>query len=155
MRKKAVRIRQARRCGHGEFRDPVHGRARRSRHDRRRVRWFVVSQIADFFSDIPVVKQLLGPNITHLRTDTASLAHHLPVPKNIAIGIIVGGRFKDHGYNPFIKGDNDGFLSPDRARLGTEKEITYVTEVHFWMELNTTVHWRVIGFLRNGTFLEK
>jgi triacylglycerol lipase len=110
------------------------------------------AEIADFFGESPVFRYILGPNIQHLMTDSSSLANRLPVPGNCEIGIIIGVRAGKNGYNPFIKGDNDGYLTPNATRLGTEKESIMVPAEHSMIIHNKRVLELVYSFLKNGNF---
>jgi uncharacterized alpha/beta hydrolase family protein len=113
------------------------------------------AQIADFFSSTSVLKWVLGPNVEHMRTDSNSFASKLPVPQNSELGIILGARFDGTGYNPFIKGDNDGFLTAEKARLGTEKETITVPEAHIFMPQNRTIRKYIVHFLLYGNFTKE
>lgn len=110
------------------------------------------AQIADFFSATSVLKWVLGPNVEHMRTDSNSFASKLPIPRSSELGIILGARFDGVGYNPLIKGDNDGFLTAEKAKLGTEKETITVPEAHIFMPQNRTVRKYIVHFLRYGNF---
>jgi triacylglycerol lipase len=110
------------------------------------------AEIANFFGESPVLRYILGPNLQHLMTDSSSLANHLPVPGNCEIGIIIGVRAGKNGYNPFIKGDNDGYLTPNATRLGTEKESVFIPSEHSMIIHNKRVLELVYSFLKNGNF---
>lgn len=110
------------------------------------------AEIADFFTKKPGMKRLLGPNVEHMRTDSNSYAHKLPIPNNSELGIIIGIRGKSKGYNPFIPSDNDGLLTPKSAKLGVEKEIVYVYEDHNIMTQKTLICKLVNDFLKLGKF---
>ena len=110
------------------------------------------AELADLFSKGKVWRYVLGPNLQHLTTDSASLANRLPIPGKYEIGVIVGVKGDLKGYNPFIKGDNDGYLTPESARLGTEKETYYVTSEHSMIIHNKKVLRLILKFLQNGTF---
>jgi triacylglycerol esterase/lipase EstA (alpha/beta hydrolase family) len=110
------------------------------------------AELADIFSKGKVWRYVLGPNLQHLTTDSASLANRLPIPGKYEIGVIVGIKGNLKGYNPFIKGDNDGYLTPESARLGTEKETYYVTAEHSMIIHNKKVLRLILKFLQNGTF---
>jgi len=113
------------------------------------------AQIADFFSSTSVLKWVLGPNVEHMRTDSNSFANKLPIPQNSELGIILGARFDGVGYNPFIKGDNDGFLTAEKAKLGTEKEIITVPEAHILMPQNRTIRKYIVHFMLYGNFTKE
>jgi hypothetical protein len=110
------------------------------------------AELADLFSKGKVWRYVLGPNLAHLTTCPTSLANRLPVPKQCEIGVIVGIKGDLKGYNPFIKGDNDGYLTPASARLGTEKETYYVTAEHSMIIHNKKVLTLILRFLELGTF---
>ncbi len=110
------------------------------------------AQIADFFSRSKFLCWALGPNLADMRTDSASLANRLPDLDGIELGIVMGGRFDQHGWNPFIKGDDDGFLTRDKARLGTEEDFVSVPENHFFMPHNKQSQEYILRFLKTGSF---
>jgi hypothetical protein len=110
------------------------------------------AELADFFVSSSIWRYILGPNLQHLSTDTNSLANHLPIPKNYEIGIIIGINKNTKGYNPFIKGNNDGDLTPKSALLGTEKEDVYVSSEHSMIIHNKKVLRLVYSFLIKGKF---
>jgi hypothetical protein len=110
------------------------------------------AEIADLFSRKSIFQFIMGPNLLNMRTDSSSLANHLLIPTNVEIGIIAGARFDKHGYNPLIKGDNDGYLSPAKTRLGTEKEYVEVSDSHSMIIHNKKVLKMIYNFLRMGRF---
>ncbi len=111
------------------------------------------AEIADFYSSFKILKLLLGPNIEHMRTDSGSYAKNLPIPYNSEVGIIIGIRGKVQGYNPFIKGDNDGFLTPKRTKLGIEKDVAIVKDDHGRLTQDKNVRKLIVEFLKTGTFI--
>jgi uncharacterized alpha/beta hydrolase family protein len=110
------------------------------------------AELADLFANNKVLQFILGPNLKHLVTDTSSLANHLPVPTKYEIGIIIGVSKNKNGYNAFIKGNNDGYLTPESAKLGTEKEDIYVPSGHAMIIHNRKVLELVYSFLTLGNF---
>jgi len=110
------------------------------------------AEIADFFARSKILQYALGPNLEHLTTDSASLANNLPVPNGYEMGIIIGVNKKNRGFNPFIKGNNDGYLTPKSALLGTEKEDIYVSSGHSMIIHNKKVLGLIKNFLLRGTF---
>ncbi len=113
------------------------------------------AEIADFFTKKQGIKKLLGPNVELMQTDSNSYAHKLPIPKSCELGTIIGIRGKSVGYNPFIKTDNDGLLTPKSATLGIEKDIVYLHEEHNILTQKDIVCKLVIYFLKNGFFNSK
>ncbi|MBD3241198.1 MAG: hypothetical protein GF331_11480 [Chitinivibrionales bacterium] len=110
------------------------------------------AQLADFFSRWRFVRWAMGPNPRSMLTDTTSLVHHLHVPEDPELGIIAGARFDGEGYNPLIDGDDDGFMTVDRTRLGTEDDFAVLPVGHILMVRDPRVHEYVLAFLRNGAF---
>ena len=113
------------------------------------------AEIADFFKSDKFTKMVLGPNVEHMRTDSSSYANELPVPYNMEIGIIIGIRGKDKGYNPFIQGDNDGLLTPERTFLGNEKDVVVLHLDHAAVTQKKSVLHLVVEFLKYGEFVSK
>ncbi len=111
------------------------------------------SELADFFSQFDIVNWVLGPNLKHMRTDSASLANNLPVAADKEVGIIAGARFDGEGYNPIIEGDDDGFVSVGVTRLGTESDFIVLPEGHVFIIHNSATQQNVLSFLRHGRFL--
>ena len=113
------------------------------------------AEIADFYASFEILKKLLGPNIEHMTTDSDSYARKLPIPYNTEVGIIVALRGKKFGYNPFIKGDNDGLLTPERTKLGIEKDVAYIKTSHNLATQKSIVSDLIIEFLKFGAFISK
>lgn len=113
------------------------------------------AEIADFYSSIKILQKILGPNINNMRTDSGSYANKLPKPYKSEVGIIIGIRDKGKGFNPFIKGENDGYLTPNRTTLGIEKDIAIVTAEHAFLTQNKLVRKLVLEFLHFGKFISK
>jgi hypothetical protein len=113
------------------------------------------AEMADFYASFKILKKLLGPNVEHMKTDSGSYARKLPIPSNSEVGVIIGIRGRKYGYNPFIDGDNDGLLSPEKTRLGIEKDIAVIKNEHTVLTQKKVVCKLVIEFLRSGTFISK
>jgi len=111
------------------------------------------ADIADFFKDAKSLKKLLGPNVEKMQTDSSSYANQLPIPYNTEIGVIVGRRHKDKGYNLLIEGDNDGLLAPERTFLGNEKDVAYVRYSHLGVIRRKEPRTLVVEFLKFGEFV--
>ncbi|MGA2624642.1 MAG: hypothetical protein ABSF91_12360 [Bacteroidota bacterium] len=113
------------------------------------------TEIADFFSSSSIFKFFLGPNVENMKTDSNSLANRLPLPLKSQVGIIVGEKSDSTGYNPFIKGSNDGYVTPDEAKLGMEKDFRIIYKSHTLITQSKKTRRLVLSFLRNGTFGKK
>jgi hypothetical protein len=113
------------------------------------------AELADFFVHSRIIKKILGPNLEYMSTDSSSLANKLPIPEDQEVGIIAGAKFDGKGYNPLIKGDNDGFLTTDMTKLGTEKDFIIIPEVHFFMTQNKKALEYILRFLDTGRFTQE
>lgn len=113
------------------------------------------AEIADFCTSYEILKKLTGPNVEYMKTDSGSYANKLPIPYNSEIGIIAGIRGGKHGYNFFIKGDNDGLLTPERTKLGVEKDFVIIKGEHNLMIQKKHVCKLVVEFLKFGLFMSK
>jgi len=110
------------------------------------------ADLADPFARNPVTRWILGPNIVALSTDSASLANRLPRIYDEEIGIIAGALNCTGGYNPWIEGPNDGYVSVAHMRLGSEKDFIITPAFHAFSALDGTVQQLAAAFLKNGRF---
>lgn len=113
------------------------------------------AELADFLTSFRILKKLMGPNMQYMKTDSGCYACRLPIPYGSEVGLIVGMRGKKHGYNPFIRGDNDGTLTPGRAKLGIEKDFVGTKAGHIMIARKKIVCKLVLAFLKSGTFASK
>lgn len=107
--------------------------------------------VADFISTIGFLKSIGGPNVRNLTTDPQTGAERLPIP-TCEVGLILGITGRKTGYNPFLIGDNDGYVLPERAKLGIEKDIAYVKADHTALTQSRKVILLSLSFLKKGTF---
>jgi triacylglycerol lipase len=110
------------------------------------------AEIADFFSSNPVIAKALGPNLVKMRSDSGSYANCLPKPRFGEIGVIVGVRRGKFWFNRSVKGENDGFLTPEKATLGVEKEIAVVKSSHILITVKREAVDLTLRFLFTGSF---
>ncbi len=110
------------------------------------------ADIADHFESKEGFQKLLGPNVRKMQTDSNSYANQLPVPINCEIGIIIGARGKRIGYNPLIKGDNDGLIKPEHTLLGNENDTITLKLDHLAVIKRRKSRKQVVSFLKNGMF---
>ncbi len=113
------------------------------------------ADIADHFESKTSLQKILGPNVSKMETDSNSYANQLPVPINCEIGIIIGARGKEVGYNPLIEGDNDGLVKPEHTLLGNETDTITLKLDHLAVIKRRKSRKQVIQFLKNGKFLRK
>ncbi|MBD3393181.1 MAG: hypothetical protein GF418_13720 [Chitinivibrionales bacterium] len=111
-------------------------------------------ELADFFAQFDIANWIMGPNLKHMRTDSASLANNLPVSDDRELGIIAGARFDDNAANPIIEGDNDGFLSVGVTLLDCEDDFVVLPEGHMFIVHKRETKKNVVSFLKSGRFLE-
>lgn len=110
--------------------------------------------IADFWNKFKFSKFLFGPNVNNLTTDKLTGACKYPVP-TCEVGLIVGVKGNDKGFNHFIDGDNDGIIPASNTELGIEKDVIYIKSFHFGMALNSKVVKAAVVFLKKGCFFEQ
>lgn len=113
------------------------------------------AEIADFFSSNQVITAMLGPNLIKMRTDTGSYANKLPKPRFGEIGVIVGVRKRKFWFNRSAKDENDGFITPEKAVLGVEKEVAVLKASHVLITIKRPTIELVIRFLKTGSFRDK
>lgn len=113
------------------------------------------ADIADLYVSKKLYKPFLGPNFKLMTTDSLSFANQLPVPKHSEVGIVVGIKGNERGYNHRIKGDNDGRIKPERTVLGNEKDKVVFHDEHTRLTQDSRVIKLVIEFLRKGSFHTK
>ncbi|MEA4981886.1 MAG: hypothetical protein VB066_04135 [Paludibacter sp.] len=109
------------------------------------------SPVADFFAQFTFLKFIVGPNINNLTTNPETGAGKYPVP-TCEVGLIAGSYNAQHGYNIFVKGDNDGVLIPEMTKMGIEKDVVFVKSSHVGLLYNKRVIKHVLSFLRKGKF---
>ncbi len=83
-------------------------------------------------------------------------APRLPTPEGLAVdvGILIGGRGADRGYNPFLDGDNDGKVRVVEAELPGATELRRVAARHPEVVWRRDVLDLAVRFLRTGSFGE-
>ena len=113
------------------------------------------AELANFYSSFKIFRKLGGTNLEHMRTTPDSLASKLPIPVNSEIGIIAGISGRKRWYNIFIKEDNDGVLTPERTRLGVEKDFIVIKSEHNWLTQKEYVCKLTVEFLKFGCFKSK
>lgn len=95
---------------------------------------------------------LMGPNLYRMRTVENSYARQLPLPENTEVGVIAGIAKSKRGFNPFIKGNNDGVLSPQAARLGNEDSFLIIKCEHTTFLFKKRVSQLTLEFLKSARF---
>ncbi len=88
------------------------------------------AQIAEFLNRLKAYQIIAGPSGQDVRP--LQKLKELPEP-TIPTLVIAGGRDNDTGYNPLLKGDNDGIVSVDETRLDCPHQFKLVHSIHTTM----------------------
>jgi len=112
------------------------------------------TQVADFYYKSHFLRQILGPNLKNLTTDSIVGASRYPIP-TCEVGLITGTFGGSKVLNLFLDADNDGMVVPEKAKLGIEKDIVHVKSWHFGLLYDKKVTKYVISFLKWGRFADK
>lgn len=104
------------------------------------------SPVADFVSQFELLNRIGGPNLENLTTDEETGASKYPVP-SCEIGIIIGTRS-----TPLLKGENDGLVQAEDAKLGVEQDMVFVKSLHQTLLSKKEVAKFVYNFLKNRQF---
>lgn len=110
------------------------------------------AEIANFASRLNFNHWIFGENVEYMRTDKISLADSLAIPA-IEFGIIAAARGADSGYNLFISGAEDGYVSLARTYLEGAQDYMVLSNMHFFIVYQKETLENVIHFLRQGIFI--
>jgi esterase/lipase superfamily enzyme len=110
------------------------------------------AELADGFAHNDFVRWLVGPNVDNLTTDSMSYVNRLSLSTPVEVGVIAAAGEKDFGFNPWIKGNNDGYISIEKTKMGTEREFRIVHGVHVFITLDPKVQKMAGNFLMKGRF---
>lgn len=138
----------------GDQTDPQHGR----RPDGR-IRRFVMlgppnqgSIAAATLADNMLFRYVAGPSGQQLGAQWAQIQPHLVTPA-CEFGIIAGGREDDKGFNPLLKGDNDGLVTVDSTKLAGAADFLVVPVLHSSLVDEPRVMRCALRFLEHGYFV--
>ncbi len=67
--------------------------------------------------------------------------------------IIAGGKNNDKGYNPLLRGDNDGAVPVETARLAGARDFAVLPILHTFIMNDKRVQEYTLRFLREGYFI--
>lgn len=111
------------------------------------------SELADVFAEARVARWVVGPNLRHLQTDSASLANTLPRLEKQKVGVIAGVRYSDAGPVDIVESPHDGLVSDASTHLREgEERLVFEREGHLSVMHDDDVQQQVVSFLKNGTF---
>jgi hypothetical protein len=111
------------------------------------------SSLVDKIRNIPFYKWFTGKAGQQLTSDANSLVHKLK-PIHQEVGIITGNRSLDPWFSWLIKGEDDGKVSVEEARLEEMKDFLVVPHGHTFIMNSKTVQQQVLHFLQYGCFIQ-
>jgi hypothetical protein len=103
----------------------------------------------------PLFGQMLGPAAVQLVVGEEGIIHVLPKQLEVDVGILAGGRGKEHGFSRTLEGDNDGTVRVASTRLAGAKDFKLITGwggLHTLMVYSPRVHRYTATFLQHGYF---
>ena len=103
------------------------------------------SDVANTLSDNPLFKAG-GKAGQELGAGWNVLSQKLVTPP-FEFSVIAGGRRDDKGFNPFLRGDDDGIVRVESARLDGASDFTVVPVLHSFLMDNPRVQERALWFL--------
>ncbi len=106
------------------------------------------SAIADALKDVPAYRLVLGKGGQAV---TAQEAVMVP-PPGVQFGIIAGGRNDGHGFNPLLKGDDDGVVTVEETKLEGAADFLIVDALHTFIMDNPASIAAIKHFLKTGAF---
>ncbi|WP_339733708.1 alpha/beta fold hydrolase [uncultured Gimesia sp.] len=112
------------------------------------------ANMADRFRSNLLFKVIFGPAGQQLVTEANSdFIASLPTPP-FSFGIVAGGRNALKGYNPLIRGDNDGTVGVSSTRLPGAADYVLLPVLHSFMMSDSDTIACTMRFLETGTFRE-
>lgn len=112
------------------------------------------ADMADRFRSNLLFKVVFGPAGQQLVTEANSdFIAKLPTPP-FPFGVIAGGRNALKGYNPLIRGDNDGTVGVSSTRLPGAADFILLPVLHSFMMSDVETIACSIRFLETGAFRE-
>lgn len=109
------------------------------------------SELADFFSEIPLWQRISGPAGMQLTTNPNSLPNQLG-PVDFELGVIMGTRTVSPFLSTMIPGSNDGKVSVKSAQIGGMKDFLLAPTNHTFMMQDPPVVEQILHFLQYGQF---
>ncbi|WP_232100940.1 alpha/beta fold hydrolase [Gimesia fumaroli] len=112
------------------------------------------ADMADRFRSNLLFKVIFGPAGQQLVTEANSdFIAKLPTPP-FPFGIVAGGRNALKGYNPLIRGDNDGTVGVNSTRLPGAADYILLPVLHSFMMSDSETIAYTMRFLKTGAFRE-
>lgn len=110
------------------------------------------SQLANSLADNAVFRTFLGRPGQQLGRHWAWEEVNLATPQ-FEFGIIAGGLGGRYGFNPFLRGDNDGVVTVESTRLAGAADFLLLPVLHLPMASDTRVFRHTLSFLEHGYFV--
>jgi triacylglycerol lipase len=111
------------------------------------------SIVADRLSRLAPARWLLGPNLLRLGTAAAGACPNRRAPPDCELGIIAGRASLNPVFSRWHRGENDGVVSVESARLDGARTLLVVPYSHSGMLFRRAVAAQVVAFLRTGRFI--
>ncbi|MEZ6040255.1 MAG: hypothetical protein R3C20_07100 [Planctomycetaceae bacterium] len=109
------------------------------------------AEMADILRSNAFYSLVYGPAGQQLTTGEHGVSNILPVPP-FEFGVIAGGKGDDRGFNPLIKGDDDGTVAVASARLEGAADYLRVPRLHSFLMNDAEVIAATKCFLEHGRF---
>jgi len=109
------------------------------------------ADLAAMLKNFALFRAVFGPAGQELAAGTESIAAGLPVPA-FPFGIIAGGRGDERGFNPLLRGDDDGTVTVACTRLPGAADFLRVNRLHSLLMSDPQVCAAVCCFLQHGRF---
>jgi pimeloyl-ACP methyl ester carboxylesterase len=109
------------------------------------------AELASMLKGLSLFRAIYGPAGQELAAGENSVAAALPIP-TFPFGIIAGGRGADRGYNPLLKGDNDGTVTVASTRLPGAADFLRISRLHSFLMSAPEVQTAVRNFLNHARF---
>jgi pimeloyl-ACP methyl ester carboxylesterase len=110
--------------------------------------------LAEVFADNILFKEIAGDSGQQLGRQWPELEKRLATP-SFEFGVIAGGKGNEKGINPLLKGDNDGVISVDTAKLDGARDFVVVRSLHSFIMDQPLVQEYTLRFLRDGHFISE
>jgi pimeloyl-ACP methyl ester carboxylesterase len=108
--------------------------------------------LAVTFADNILFKEITGDAGQELGRDWPNLEKRLATPP-FPFAIIAGGKGNNKGYNPILRGDNDGVISVETAKLPGASDFVRLPLLHSFIMDNAKVQQYVLSFFQHGYFI--
>ncbi len=94
---------------------------------------------------------LTGEAGQELGSQWSILEGHLATPQ-FPFGVIAGGKQDGRGYNPLLRGDNDGTISVETTQLAGAADFAVLPVLHQFLPYMPKVQEYTLRFLQHGSF---